>query len=130
MRKPLTYTDEVDPSWADTALAGIAVSVSPDIDNPVVLDLTGPCPRCKDTVKHAHWLIAFSGVSAMSRDDAITAVESLRQTGVVNEPLLPTEFSMQCNCDVSHPDRLGRTGLRGCGAVWRMRFDVVDEDVD
>ena len=35
----------------------------------------------------------------MSRDDAVTALESLRHTGIVDEPLSPAEFSVPCTCE-------------------------------
>jgi hypothetical protein len=74
-----------------------------------------------------HWLIAFSGVSSMGRDDAIRAVEALRDAGAIQKPLLPAEFTVQCKCGAPHPDSLGRSGLKGCGAVWRMRFELSEE---
>jgi hypothetical protein len=127
MAKLLKYTDEVDPSWADSAIDTIGVSVAPDPLHPVVLDLEGDCPRCAHHTADEHWLITFSGVSGMDRNDAIHAVEALRNASVIREPLLPAEFTVQCKCGAPHPDPLHRSGLRGCGAVWRMRFEVSEE---
>lgn len=128
MTNPLEYTDEVNPSWSETAVNTFTVAAVPDAENPVVLDLDGRCPRCNDSMTHTHWLIAFSGVSGMERSDALRAVEALRASGVLHEPLLPTEFSVQCSCGATHPDPLGREGLHGCGAMWKMRFEAVDEE--
>jgi hypothetical protein len=127
MVKVLKYTDEVDESWADKAIDTIAVSVSPDPAYPVVLDLAGKCPRCGHSMVDEHWLMTFSGVSGMGRDDAIRAVEALRNASVIKVPLLPAEFSIQCKCGEAHPDSLHRSGLRGCGAVWRMRIEATEE---
>ncbi|WP_327000351.1 hypothetical protein OHA72_35155 [Dactylosporangium sp. NBC_01737] len=129
MTGTLTYTDSVDESWAARAVETISVSVTPDVDNPIVLDLSGTCPRCRDDMADSHWLIAFSGVSGMTRDDAIVAATALRDAGIVAESLLPAEFTVQCRCAVPHPDPLQRTGLRGCGAAWRMRFELTDDDL-
>ena len=52
------------------------------------------------------------------------AIEALRHVNLFGEPLLPAEFSVQCNCEHAHPDPLHRQGLKGCGAVWRMRFEM------
>jgi hypothetical protein len=71
-----------------------------------------------------HWLVTFSGASGMSRDDAVRAIEALRDAGAIRGPLLPAEFSVQCGCRRPHPDPLRRSGLKGCGAVWRMRFEL------
>lgn len=73
------------------------------------------------------FLIAFKGVSPTSHDALRTMVKTLREAGMVNEPLLPAEFSVRCSCQVKHPDRLGRAGLTGCGATWKMRIEIVDE---
>jgi hypothetical protein len=127
LAKPLKYTDVVDDGWAAIALQTIQVAASPNADRPVVLDLAGDCPRCKDPTTDSHWLISFSGVSSMDRDDALRSIEALRDTGVLDEPLLPAEFSVQCRCTTKHPDPLGRTGLHGCGAIWRMRFEAVED---
>ncbi len=128
MAKPLRYTDEMNTAWSTTAVDTFEVTAAPDYQHPVVLDLNGRCPRCDDPMEHTHWLIAFSGVSAMTRGDALHAVEALRATGVLEESLLPAEFSVQCCCETPHPDPLGRKGLLGCGAIWKMRFEAVDED--
>jgi hypothetical protein len=128
MAEPLEYTDEVNPSWSETAVNTFEVAAVPDDEDPVVLDLDGRCPRCNDAMTHTHWLIAFTGVSAMDRDEALHAVEALRASGVLDKPLLPTEFSVQCSCQARHPDPLGREGLHGCGALWKMRFEAVDEE--
>jgi hypothetical protein len=123
-KRLLAYTDEVDESWAVTAVGTFQVVPSPDANRPVVLDLSGRCPRCDDAMRDTHWLIAFSGISGMSREDAVRAVDALREAGIAADPLLPAEFSVQCRCEHEHPDPLHRTGLRGCGAVWRMRFEL------
>lgn len=128
MTKPLKYTDKVDAAWSANAVHTFQVTSIPDSD-PIVLDLDGRCPRCQDAMQDRHWLIAFSGVSSMTLDSAVQAREALRKTGVMDGPLLPAEFSVQCCCKIKHPDPLGRTGLSGCGAIWRMRFETVDEDV-
>jgi hypothetical protein len=127
MKKPLKYTDDVDETWAHKAVNTISASAVPDTLRPVVLDLEGDCPRCDHHMADEHWLIAFSGVSSMDRDDAIRAVEAMRNAGAIREPLLPSEFTVQCNCRQAHPDSLGRSGLKGCGAVWRMRFELSEE---
>ena len=127
MAKPLKYTDEIDESWAEKAIETIGVSASPDPESPVVLDLDGTCPRCAHPMTDEHWLITFSGVSGMDRNDAIRAVDALRTAAVIKEPLLPAEFSIQCKCREAHPDALHRTGLTGCGAVWRMRIEAMEE---
>jgi hypothetical protein len=127
MAKPLNYTDEIDESWAKKAVETIHVSAEPDPTDPVVLDLEGNCPRCTDHMEDEHWLITFSGVTGMSRDDAVRAIEALRDAGAIRESLLPAEFSVQCSCRQPHPDPLGRSGLKGCGAIWRMRFEVHEE---
>jgi hypothetical protein len=127
MAKPLNYTDEIDESWAITAVETIRVSAEPDPRYPIVLDLEGDCPRCTDDMQDEHWLITFSGVSSMSRDDAVRAIEALRDAGAIGEPLLPAEFSVQCSCHQTHPDPLRRSRLKGCGAVWRMRFELHEE---
>jgi hypothetical protein len=123
MKKPLKYTDDVDESWADTALTTIRVSASPNAERPIILNLQGACPRCAHDMSDEHWLITFTGVSSMQREDAIRAIDHLRQSGAVRQPLLPAEFTVQCTCGHQHPDPLGRSGLKGCGAVWRMRVE-------
>jgi hypothetical protein len=127
MAKMLKYTDEVDESWAEKAIDTIDVSVSPDPAHPVVLDLEGKCPRCDHPMADEHWLITFSGVSSVGRDDAIRAIEALRSASAIKEPLLPAEFTIQCKCREAHPDSLHRSGLRGCGAAWRMRIEATEE---
>ena len=126
MTKPLKYTTQIDESWADTAIDTIRVSVSPDLERPVVLNLEGHCPRCTHEIADEHWLITFTGVSSMAREDALRTIEMLRKSGALKEPVLPAEFSVKCNCAHDHPDPLRRTGLTGCGAVWRMRFELGD----
>jgi hypothetical protein len=129
MKKKLErYTDEVDEAWADKAIDTMDVSATPDTGHPVVLDLEGECPRCGHHMVDAHWLVAFSGVSGLSREDAVRAVEAMRDAGAIRAPLLPAEFTVQCKCGQAHPDPLGRTGLKGCGAAWRMRFELGEED--
>ena len=54
-------------------------------------------------------------------------IETLRRAGTFGELVLPAEFSVQCNCSHAHPDPLRRTGLKGCGAVWRMRFESAED---
>jgi hypothetical protein len=127
MSRVLAYMDAFDPSWAARAIVTIQVSATPDRSPPVVLDLAGTCPRCDDGMTDTHWLITFSGVSTMGRDDALRAIAALRDAGVPADPLLPAEFTVQCRCDVTHHDPLQRNGLRGCGAAWRMRFELVDD---
>jgi len=127
MEKKLKYTDEVDESWADKAIDTVNVSASPDAERPVVLDLEGHCPRCKHAIADSHWLLTFSGVSGMDRADTIRTFESLRDAGAIRSPLLPAEFTVRCNCREAHPDLLRRTGLSGCGAVWRMRFEASED---
>ena len=127
MKRPLKYTDRIDESWADAAVETIRVSATPSPERPIVLNLHGQCPRCAHEITDEHWLITFTGVSSMAREDAVRTIETLRQTGAFTEPLLPAEFSVQCNCGHAHPDPLGRTGLKGCGAVWRMRFESGEE---
>jgi hypothetical protein len=125
--KPLKYTDHVDPSWSTAAVAKFQVTPLPDSDDPVALDLNGHCPRCGDPMQHTEFLIAFKGVAEMRPEAFRATVKTLREAGVVNEPLLPAEFSVQCSCQVNHPDHLGRSGLTGCGAIWKMRMESVDE---
>lgn len=125
--RTLSYTDQVDESWAAKAIDTFEVAVEPDGAAPVVLDLSGRCPRCDDQMEDTHWLIAFSGVASLSREDAMAAVNTLLGTGIVVKPILPAEFTVQCRCKVAHPDPLHRTGLKGCGALWRMRFELADE---
>lgn len=127
MSKPLKYTDEVDPAWSTTAVETFQVTPRPDSEDPVALGLDGLCPRCKDHMQHTEFLIAFKGVSPTSPDALRATVKTLRDAGMVNEPLLPAEFSVRCCCQVRHPDRLGRSGLTGCGATWKMRIESVDE---
>ncbi|MFE9750074.1 hypothetical protein ACFYOT_34620 [Saccharothrix saharensis] len=127
MAKPVKYTDDVDESWADTAVERFAVTATPSVDNPLVLEIEGECPRCGDAMAHTHWLVTIRGVSVVRPDDAIRAGEALRDAGIGPDALLPAEFSVQCRCDRKHPDPLGRTRLRGCGARWRMRFEVAEE---
>jgi hypothetical protein len=128
MAKALKYTDEVDESWADKAIDTIAVSVTPDPAHPIVLDLDGECPRCAHPMVDEHWLITFSGVSSVGREDAIRAIEALRSASAIKEPLLPAEFTIQCKCREAHPDSLHRSGLKGCGAVWRMRIEAQETE--
>jgi hypothetical protein len=127
MKKPLNYTNQIDESWADVAIDTFRVSAQPDELNAVVLDLEGSCPRCGHAMADEHWLITFSGVSSMDREDAVRAVEALRQSGALKDPPLPAEFSVQCKCLHPHPDPLRRSGLKGCGAVWKMRFELNHE---
>ncbi|MFJ6674725.1 hypothetical protein ACIQMJ_26810 [Actinosynnema sp. NPDC091369] len=129
MAEPVEYTDDVDESWADTAVERMGVAVTPSVEHPLVLDLAGPCPRCGDAMAHAHWLITLRGVPVVEPDDAIRAGEALRHAGIGPGSLLPAEFPVQCRCDGKHPDPLGRTRLQGCGARWRMRFEEVDGEV-
>lgn len=127
MAKPVQYTDDVDESWADTAVGRFAVTVTPSTDTPLVIELAGKCPRCGDEMAHTHWLITIRGVSVVRPDDAVRAGEALRDAGIGPDALLPAEFSVRCRCDRKHPDPLGRTRLHGCGARWRMRFEAVGE---
>ena len=127
LRKAIKYTDEVDPTWSIASVEMFQVTPRPDSEEPVVLELDGHCPRCRDHMQHTEFLIAFKGVSLTSWPVSRDTVKSLRAAGVVNEPLLPTEFSVRCSCQVNHPDPLGRSGLTGCGAIWKMRIESVDE---
>jgi hypothetical protein len=127
MAKPIKYTDEVNEAWATGAMNTIRVSAAPDPLHPVVLDLEGNCPRCAHHMADEHWLMTFSGVSGMNRIDAVRAFETLRNADVIKDPLLPAEFTVQCKCGEHHPDSLRRSGLKGCGAAWRMRFEVTEE---
>ena len=128
MPRSLQYTDAIDESWSLRAVNLIRVSTLPDVGDPVLLELVGLCPRCGDETRDEHWLQTFSGAAAMKPEDIITAIQALRSSGVVDTPRLPVEFSVQCRCDALHPDPLRRRGLHGCGAVWRMRIEVFDED--
>jgi hypothetical protein len=78
-------------------------------------------------MQHTEFLIAFKGVSPTSPDALHATVKKLREAGVLSEPLLPAEFSVRCCCQAKHPDSLGRSGLTGCGATWKMRIESVDE---
>jgi hypothetical protein len=127
LSKPLNYTGEVDAVWSTAAVETFQVTPRPDSEDPVALELNGLCPRCKDHMQHTEFLIAFKGVSPTSPDTLRATVKTLRDAGVVSEPLLPAEFSVRCCCQVKHPDRLGRSGLTGCGATWKMRIESVDE---
>jgi len=123
MPKRLPYTDEVNEGWTDEAMSTVSVALSPDEDDPVVLELSGTCPRCRDKITDEHWLIKISGVNAVDRRDAQRAVQSLRTQGILTQPLLPAEFTVQCTCEATHPDPLGRAKLKGCGAAWVMRVE-------
>jgi hypothetical protein len=125
--KPLKYTDEVNPAWSTAAVETFHVTPRPDSEDPVVLDLDGHCPRCRDHMQHTEFLIAFRGVSSTSPNALRATVKTLRDAGLVNESLLPAEFSVRCCCQVEHADPLGRSGLTGCGATWKMRIESVDE---
>jgi hypothetical protein len=127
LSKPLKYTDEVNPAWSTAAVETFQVTPRPDSDDPVALELDGRCPRCKDHMQHTEFLIAFKGVSSTSPDTLRATVKVLREGGAVKERLLPAEFSIRCCCQAKHPDPLGRSGLTGCGAIWKMRIDSVDE---
>ncbi len=126
MTRPLKYTDDRDPAWSAAAVDGFTVTGLPDHGDPVMLALDGRCPRCADRMRHIHNLVTFAGMAAASPEAVHAAVQALRAGGALSEPLLPAEFSVQCSCDVPHPDPLGRTGLKGCGATWKMRIDAVD----
>lgn len=127
MSKPLNYTDDVNLAWATIAVDKFTVTPLPTADDPVKLRLQGRCPRCNEPMEHTHNLIAFSGVAAMTPETLHATVKSLRSAGVIEEKLLPAEFSVKCCCRSNHPDRLGRSGLTGCGAIWKMRIESVDE---
>jgi hypothetical protein len=127
LSKPLKYTDKNDPAWSAAAVKSFQVMPLPDSDDPVALELNGLCPNCEDHMQHTEFLIAFKGVSPTSPDTLHAIVKTLRNEGQLNKPLLPTEVSIQCCCQVKHPDPLGRSGLIGCGATWKMRFESFDE---
>jgi hypothetical protein len=128
LTKQFKYTDEVDPAWSTAAVKTFHVTPRPDSEDPVALELDGLCPRCKDHMQHTEFLIAFRGVSPTSPDALRETMKALRQAGVVKEQLLPAEFSVRCCCQGKHPDPLGRSGLTGCGAIWKMRIESVDEE--
>jgi len=128
LAKPVKYTDQVDSGWSTSAVDTFRVTARPDSDDPVLLELDGRCPRCQDPMQHTESLIAFKGVSTTSDGSLRATVKSLRDSGLLNEALLPAEFSVQCCCKVKHPDPLGRSGLTGCGASWRMRIETVGEE--
>lgn len=127
LSKPIKYTDEIDPAWSITAVDTFKVTPRPDFDDPVALTLDGRCPRCNDPMEHTEFLIAFRGVGPTSPDALRAAVKPLWEAGELNKPALPAEFSVRCCCQVKHPDRLGRSGLTGCGAAWKMRIESIDE---
>ncbi|SFW71011.1 hypothetical protein [Amycolatopsis australiensis] len=130
MAKPLNYTDDVDPSWAGRAMETLDVTPAPSADDPVVLELSGRCPRCDEKMEDSLWLITILGVSGLNREDAFNAADALREAGILAQPLLPAEFTVSCKCSTPHPDPLGRTDLKGCGATWKMRFEAVEDDSD
>ncbi|KJC45376.1 hypothetical protein UB31_00290 [Bradyrhizobium sp. LTSP849] len=128
MKKPLKYIDQPDPTWSALAVESFNVTPRPDAHDPMVLELDGNCPRCKDHMQHSEFLIAFKGVAPTSPETLRATVKTLRDAGMINGPLLPVEFSVRCRCQVVHPDGLGRSGLTGCGATWKMRIESVDEE--
>ncbi len=119
----LPYTDLVDEQWADAAMETMNVSASEGRRNPIYLDITGPCPRCSDGMSATHWLVTIAGVSPISNEQMMAAVETLIASGIDVGETLPAEFTVKCHCDIAHPDPKGRTGLVGCGATWRMRVE-------
>jgi hypothetical protein len=128
MAKELSYTENHDPEWSVLAIDLFDVTPLPNAHRPVAVDLDGRCPRCREPMQDTVFLIAYSGVSSMTRDEKLHAIEALQDMGVIDESPLPTEVSVQCVCDTTHPDPLGRKDLHGCGAIWRMRFEAFDED--
>jgi hypothetical protein len=127
LTKQLKYTDQIDPAWSETAVDRFQVTPRPDAVDPVMLELNGSCPRCGHPMQHTEQLIAFRGVTTTSVDALRAAVKTLRDTGVMTESLLPVEFSIRCGCPVKHPDPLGRSGVSGCGAIWKMRIETVED---
>jgi hypothetical protein len=81
-------------------------------------------------MQHTEPLIAFRGVTTTSVDALRATVKTLRETGMMTEPLLPAEFSVRCGCRVKHPDPLGRADVSGCGAIWKMRIETVDGEAE
>jgi hypothetical protein len=127
LSKPTNYTDEVLVDWARIAIDAFRVKGLPEAGDPVVLELNGNCPRCGDPMLHNESLVSFKGVAATRPDALHATVKALRDAGAMTGSLLPAEFSVGCCCKVKHPDPLGRTGLVGCGAKWKMRFESVGE---
>jgi hypothetical protein len=119
----LPYTDLVDEHWADVAIQSIRVDAPVGGARPVYLDLTGSCPRCSDDMSATEWLVTIAGVSPLSREQMLTAVDTLRESGINVAETLPAEFTVKCSCHIDHPDPKGRPGLVGCGATWRMRVE-------
>ena len=128
MTKALRYTNDVNPIWTKDAVGKFRAVGLPDSNDPVVLELDGCCPRCEDPMQHSESQIVFRGISTTSPNSLRAAVKAHREAGGKIQPLLPAEFSMQCSCTVKHPDPVGRSGLIGCGAIWKMRFEALDED--
>lgn len=123
MAEPIEYTDASNEQWSLDAVTLFNVDVVPDIQTPLLLDLNGKCPRCKDDMSAEHWLVSFSGVTDLSRDEAVQALRALYDQGIIKDPPLPAEFALKCVCQMKHPDPFGRSSLIGCGAFWNMRFE-------
>src|SRR6266540_2066891 len=99
------------------------ISASEGRRKPIDSVITGPCRRCSDAMSATHWLVTIAGVSLISNDQMMAAVETLIASGIDVGEALPAEFTVKCHCDIAHPDPKGRTGLVGCGATWRMRVE-------
>ena len=119
----LPYDDTPDQRWSDQAVMTITVSPAPSPGHPYVLDLDGTCPRCQDHMRAEHWLISFSGVSAMDRDDKLRAAGAIDAEGLMPGALLPAEFAVRCTCKGNHQMPDGTASPQGCGAAWVMRVE-------
>lgn len=127
LAKELRYTDERNPEWSAEAARTFTVTGYPDDRDPVLLRLSGRCPRCKHSVEHTEPLLVVSGIRPPTADELAKIHADLRAKGVTTGPLLPAEFSIRCSCKTKHPGAPD-TGHAGCGAVWRMRIEPVGGD--
>lgn len=115
-----SFVQDSDPAWADTASRTFEVTGYPGIARPLLLTVTGRCPRCGGEVVVDHPTVAVAGVAPVSREEVDQLAEVMGDA--LPAQTLPTEFLVECNCARRHrtPDGTDRAG---CGAAWWMRVE-------
>ncbi len=90
-------------------------------DGPVVIKVSGRCPRCKDDIPvWSHPLVVVAGVADLDDSSLDQVAEVAREQGQLR-PTGDETVDMECRCAGAHPKQPPGVSV-GCGA--RFAVDV------
>jgi hypothetical protein len=112
------YDTTVYPDDTRRALATISATLVPNAKSPVLVRLSGSCPRCEHRTADKHAIVAWAGLDELG-DDAlfdlsVALIDQGQPRGTGDE-----EFVSSCRCDHQHPGR--PSGAVGCGSRFTVR---------